>query len=562
MDPSTEEQILDAHTRLYGRDAADSRRAALELAEIGPAALSTLMGALDEPRLDPGVRDDVLYALWILLTARAPAPLLPAADAAKLLPRVMRFLNPEVAGDACSRTAVHVLQAIGDPAVAPLLERARKVGNVEWRYCRRALANLPSGSLVPAVVALLREPDGDLRIRLCDVLERTSLSDHADLVASAMIELLGETDSYVRAAAARVLGKLGPAALPLLMPLTKSHSPVLRAAGLQAIAEGAVRQSAPNQFSPTRERSDNRGVLSLLAEMLNDGDSSVRIVAATELHRVATATAQSQLDQELSAEDSESRLLATRSYRAQELGPGVWGIRALAEQVVHAEDFRLRRQSAATLLACGEATSDDVLETVRQGLLDPEDPSRDGYLVAAQRGGYWSAPLIPAIVNYLRPDDRLCQRAIETIAAIGVATDEAVDRLIDCLQRGKDSQVREAAAKALGRLAPPRPDVVAALVAALNDSEAGEAACHALGAMRQAAAAAIPDIEAAVHHGYRVPESLARIRTPQAIAALWRLYHTGYGGYGDHVSRTDQQDLYDRTCSELIKLGELPDPSV
>ena len=341
----------------------------------------------------------------------------------------------------------------------------------------------------------------------------------------------------------------------MLWPLTKHHSPVVRAASLHAIAEYSVRQSAPNQFSPTRQvRSDNGGILALLAEMLNDGDSSVRIAAATELHRVATATAQSQLDQELSAEDSESRLLATRSYRAQELGPGIWGIRALAERVVRAEDFRLRRQSAATLLACGEATSDDVLETVRQGLLDPEDPSRDGYLVAAQRGGYWSAPLIPAIVNYLRPDDRLCQRAIETIAAIGVATDEAVDRLIDCLQRGKDSQVREAAAEALGRLAPPRPDVVAALVAALNDSEAGEAACHALGTMRQAAAAAIPAIEAAMHLGYRVAEALARIRTPEAIAALWRLYnawshgrirrsrrpHRCTGSLRPHVFRTNQ----------------------
>ena len=150
MDRSTEEKILDAHTRLYGRDAADSRRAALELAEIGSASLATLMGALDEPRLDPGVRDDVLHALWILLTAGAPAPLLPAADAAKLLPRVMRFLNPEVAGDSCSRSAVHVLQAIGDPAAAPLLERARTsamssgaIAEGRWPTCPRAASCRP-----------------------------------------------------------------------------------------------------------------------------------------------------------------------------------------------------------------------------------------------------------------------------------------------------------------------------------------------------------------------------------------------------------------------------------
>jgi HEAT repeat protein len=333
------------------------------------------------------------------------------------------------------------------------------------------------------------------------------------------------------------------------LPLLKSENAVIRAASVSALSECAARHSLLT-------RTGNGGILSLLSDMLADADSSVRIAAAVGMQRAATAIAQSQLDQDLKTQDSEIQLLATRSYRAPELRPGKQAIWHLTSQVTRSKDFRLRRQSAATLLTCGQATADGVLETLQKALADPEDPCRDQYLMAAQRGGYWSVSLLPGIAQYIRPGDRHCKLAIETVATIGMATDEVVDRLIVCLKTAKDDDVRCAAADALGELAPPKTEVITALIEALDGWFVGDNACQALGKLRNVAASAVPHIEAAVHLGYRVPEALARIRTPDAIAALWRLYNIGYGGYGDHVGRTDQQDLFDRADAELRNLGE------
>ena len=539
MDSSTEERILDAQPRLYSNDSAESWAAACELIDIGLPALPTLIAALNEPRAAAHVHENVLNAIERLG---------PLANAA--IPQVLRFLNPEIRGEACAREAAWALYRIGETAVEPLARRVHEANELEWRFCKRAMSNLPTGSVVSVLIPFLQEPDGGLRIRVCEILEsKSGFDEQSEPAALALIELLGQSDPYVRAAAARALGKIGEVALQLLLPLLKSENSVVRTASISAISECAVRHS-------TLTRTGNGGIFSLLSDMLADADSSVRIAAAVGMQRAATAIAKLQLDQELRAEDPEGQLLATRSYRAPELRPGKQAIWDLTSRVTHSKDLRLRRQSAATLLACGSATTDGVLETLQKALADPEDPCRDQYLTAAQRGGYWSVPLLPTIAQYVSSDERLAALAIETVAIIGVATDDIVYRLITCLKTAKDARVREAAAEALGQLAPAKTEVVTALVDALNDSEAGHAACHALGKLEAAAASAVPAIKAAVHLGYRVPEALARIRTPDAIAALWRLYNIGYGGYGDHVGRTDQQDLFDRADAELRNLGE------
>lgn len=548
MDSSTEEKILDAQIRLYGSDAVDSWKAANELAEIGLPALPTLIGALNEPRAASHVHENVLHAIERFGSLGMPA-----------LPHVLRFLNPEIGGDACSWEAISVLQAIGDAAVSPLVERMRKAGALEWRACKQAMINLPTRSVVPALISAVQEPDGELRIRACEILEKKNYWLEDQLLEPAvqvLIELLGKSDSHVRAAAARALGQIGEAAFRALMPLLKSEDAVVRAASVSAISECAARH-------PILSRSDGGDVFSLLPDMLDDGDSSVRIAAVVGIHRAATAIAHRQLSDELAVENSDKRLLAAPCFRAEVLRPSVRDILTLEEDVARAKDLRLRRQSAATLLACGEAHSDGVLETLSKALADPEDPCRDQYLLAAQRGGYWSAPLLPVIAQYLRSDDSHCKLAIKTIVAIGVTTDEIVDRLLVCLKTARDHDVRCAAADALGDLTPQKTEVVTALVEALNVWDLGQHACQALGNMGDMAASVVPDIEAAVHLGFRVPEALARIRTPEAIAALWRLYNEGGDGYGDHVGRTEGQDLYDRAHAELRNLGEIHrDPPV
>jgi HEAT repeat protein len=548
MEPATEEKILDAQTRLYDSDPAESRRAAQELGAIGLLALPTLIAALDEPRAGRHVHQAALDAIERLGPAAHPA-----------LPQVLKFLNPEIAGDDCSLAAVGVVETIGDPALQPLLERLRDSNELECHYVRRAISGLrPRSRVNRELIGLLDVPNGDFRIRVCKTLLVSRDHETLEQAAPRIVQLLHETDSYVRAAAIEILALLGFAALNAIWPLTTSLDPAARMASLEAIAACAA-------YNRGLWQTELGNVFTLFAERLMfDSDASVRITAAMGLHQVAQAAAQMTLELEIIDEDLDSQLLATRSYLSPRLRPDFFANRT-RERVLHAKDLRLRRLSAATLLACDEGDADGVLETLRSALLDPEDSSRDKYLVAAQRGGYWSAPLLPAIMQLLRPDDPLCRIAIETIAAIGLADeashDESVARLIDCLQRAKDWYVRVTAARALGRLAPAGAEVVTALVEALQDSAVGEAACTALGQMRQAAAAAaaaVPAIEAAPHLGYCVAEALGRIRTPEAIAALWRPYDGWFqGGYGDHVGRTSGQDLFDRANAVLIELGEI-----
>lgn len=544
LETSIEERLLDAQVSLYGSDEWESRQAAAELIDIGLPALPMLISGLADPRVDRRVRGHLLDAIESLGPAAAPA-----------IPHVMRFLNPEVADYPCSVKAQNALMAIGEAAVTPLIKRMRTVAILEWPNLRGVFSLLRSDRVVQELVALLAEPDGDLRIRICDVLQHRTTRDESGLIIPALIELLKTTDSHVRAAAARALGHAGEMALPKLLSLAHTNEATVRAASLHAIAECVVRY-------PSTVRGDNAGVWDTLTHKLEDGHSIVRTAAAVALQRAATAVAGAQLTGEITEDiGCEDQLLAIRGYLVEPLRPGWSATRALAYRVAGHRDLRLRRMSAAALLACGEAASDGVLDTMRQALADPEDPNRDVYLVAAQRGGYWSAPLLPVIAFYLRPLDPLCATAIESVAAIGIVTDEVVDGLIDCLQRSQDAQVREAAAEALGRLAPPQPRVIDALVSALHDDPAGRIACEALGKMRGAAANAAKDIEAVAYLGHWVPEALARIGTPEAIAALWRIYNDwNHWEYDDRSSRSAWQDLYDRAHAELCRLGELPDP--
>lgn len=555
MDTSAEEKCLDLQQALYHGTPAESRAAALELASMCEQAyepaLDMLVRALNDPRAGRDVHLSVLTAMSLLTQYISP------------IPQLVNFLNPRVGGDACSRQAGHLLSDYGDSPVPHLLERMRAADRLEWQWVKHALV-LVQTDLVGQLLPLLAEPNGDLRIRICEVLQLRHLDGIADQVIPVLTGLLTQSDPYVRKAAARVLCGMPAKALAQLHALTTSNDVHVRALGLEIISGVISRHLDRGHYYRDGESTRPQVVpfVATLLDLQQDPAGEVRLAAAVGLQRVATALSQSQLDDELRSTDVEGQLLAARAFRENAVSPLASSLKILYSLVYESNDLRLRRQAAATLLVAVKDGAWDVkhrvIVTLSQALSDPDDPARAQYLAAAQSAGSRAMALAPAILPLVRPDEALCELAIRAIAAIRTNNEVAVRALLNCLRNSVDSGVRSAAAFALGELGEGSPEVVDALVEALGDSETGWVASEALGSIGPAANSAVPALHAAAELGHKGPEALARIGTPDAIAALWSIRN----GYPhdvvlDHIGRTAAQDRYDRAGAELRRLGEL-----
>lgn len=261
--------------------------------------------------------------------------------------------------------------------------------------------------------------------------------------------------------------------------------------------------------------------------------------------------------------NADMRVHVLRCYRRCQLLPPV-DIRA--EIDVLQDDVQppyLRRQAAATSLFFSLWTdSDRRIAIIREGLQDSEDPHQAEYLEAIKRHGTQASILAPSIEPFLQSDHLLCQLAIKTYGAIGGASHEAIMRIQTCLETSPDKEVRQAAALTLGPIALSNSHALAALSRALEDQDkyVQQQACRMLGRAGRQAAGWIAQIEALARLGPCVPGALANIGTPEAIAALWRVYNVGRGEDGDRARRMDQQLLYECARAELRNLGEIKAP--
>lgn len=239
------------------------------------------------------------------------------------------------------------------------------------------------------------------------------------------------------------------------------------------------------------------------------------------------------------------------------------GIEVYSEfELLQDEDHppHLRRQAAATSLYFSlRSSTDQRLAIIREGLEDSEDPHHGEYLDAIKRHGTQASILAPSIEPFMQPDNALCQLAIETYGAIGGASSGAVERLMRCLATSSDTEVRRAAAEGLGRIALSNPDALTMLSRALEDQDeyVQRTACRMLGRTGNQAAACIPDIEALARLGPCVPEALASIGTPDAVAALRRIYDAcQQHRFKELIYSHGEEWLCKAARRELSRLGE------
>jgi HEAT repeat protein len=267
-----------------------------------------------------------------------------------------------------------------------------------------------------------------------------------------------------------------------------------------------------------------------------------------------------QLGEMFKAGDADMQVKVLQCYRKFARRPGVEVYREF--ELLQDEDHppHLRRQAAATSLYFSlRSSTDRRLAIIREGLQDSEDPYHWEYLDTIKRHGTKANILAPSIEPFMQRDNPLCQLAIETYGAIGGASSGAIKRLTTCLETSSDEEVRKAATEGLGRIAPSNSDALKTLFRALQDQDAyiQGTACRMLGRMGNQAAACIPDIEALARLGPCVPEALASIGTPEAIAALRRIYDAcQQHRFNELLYPHDEEELGKAAHQELSRLGE------
>jgi HEAT repeat protein len=182
--------------------------------------------------------------------------------------------------------AVEALGDLRDPSAIPTLIGALtgdQYSGIRWKAVE-ALTKIGSDS-VPSLVEVLKNPDPDIRWKAAVALGE--IGDHRGI--SPLVDLLGDSDRFVRSRAAYALVHIGPPAVPSLTEalnhpdasvrlgavgaLGKIGDPQAISALVDALGDRSpdVRQEAISALSSQGERA-----IPLLSERLHDPDRFIR----------------------------------------------------------------------------------------------------------------------------------------------------------------------------------------------------------------------------------------------------------------------------------------------
>ena len=324
---------------------------------------------------------------------------------------------------------------------------------------RRAAASLGSRgrtSAIPVLTPLLEDPDWGVRQAAIESLGRIEDASAAPLLVAAITgaDRVPDTDgaTAVRAAAGEALGRLGPAAVPVLLEALRGRHVKLRETAIGAL--GAVGGPA---------------VVATLGDMVADDRSRVRQAAMTALVRAAGPEAVPALSRALAHRDPTTRRCAADALGTRHESAAVDAVKAaLADP-----DRTVRDAAVRALASIGTAEAASAL------VVGLERGDRD--LQAASAAALKSFDWTPAGAAERVVHAILHGRFDETTAQGAAAAAPLVAMLAD-----RDPSMRRGALEALGRLA--EPQTAQAIGAAFRDPEAS---------VRQAAAAALAALGAA-----------------------------------------------------------------
>jgi HEAT repeat protein len=396
------------------------------------------------------------------------------------------------------------IRALGprlDDAQRSALARAAVHDDVVWVRSAAVAALASDGErAAPLLAPSLKEPLQRLRVRALKALGRVGAAG----ALAAVLAALDDSDGAVREAAARALGRGGPAALPALDALLRRLDD----------PDGLVRAAVAEALGYLAPRTAYAG---LLKRLTNDAVDEVRAACAEALGRSRAEEATDALDR--ASHDGSAIVRAAALDALASLPPRPRAVTALLK-ALREDVWRVREAAIASLgdLAQEEHLSpllariltnsrsplvrDGVAEALRRArpvearttllaatLFDRNPEVRDatGWLLADDPGA------ATELGRFLHdPDVRLRRRATRALEKLGAAATGAAPALAHAL-RDPSSYVRGGSAALLGRIGAPAGTALPELVRRACDRDAGVslAAVTAIAALRRSAPEAL-----------------------------------------------------------------------
>ncbi|MBM3494563.1 MAG: hypothetical protein FJX72_09640, partial [Armatimonadetes bacterium] len=299
-----------------------------------------------------------------------------------------------------------------------------------------------------------------------------------------------------------------------------------RAAEHVDVVEAALKASTPGVRSAAtcamaRVSDDEDRIAEAMADSLSDPDSLVVTAALDELRsqRLILPRAIPQLVILLGDAGLRNKVISLLARPAHVR-------RASLLPALEASDPATRVAAVNVLALRGLATGRD-LEPLPQWLRAEQTRQQALSLVIALSGA--QPKLLPEVINLLRGPYRV--QAIDAVSSFRQIGDDATGRLISAL-KDKDPEVRRAAARALGAVAPGRREVVDALLRGAKDAITGSECVQTIGYMGRAGKAAVEGLcrllaEPELPHRCDVMRALAAVGDADAIAPLLRVLANG-----------------------------------
>lgn len=231
-------------------------------------------------------------------------------------------------------------------------------------------------------------------------------------------------------------------------------------------------------------------------------------------------------------------------------GKALYGMNEIINVCRYEMDKRLLRDSAETIIAClsdeeedttreraagllgslesvlPESTCEEAIHAIQDNLDEPSDELRADFIFALGTFGNKAHFMWDELTGFL--DDPSAKVRNNTLSALWMIghenpNPEVIEHIIELMLNDRSGSVRSNAADALGYLGSGFPDVVDALIEALEDDEARHMALYAFSALGEEADAAVPHVEAFFgdeDHDDTAETVLQGIGTPAARAAL------------------------------------------
>ncbi|HJZ90587.1 MAG TPA: HEAT repeat domain-containing protein, partial [Gemmataceae bacterium] len=463
----------------------------------GPVLALRNMGKPAADAVTPLLKNDeaiVRYQAAAVLSGMGPeaGPSLPAIlaalEAERGLPGGQLYVFEELAAAALNLGAEPERIT---PVVTDLLKSESAITRL--RACRLLIRlGRKAAPAVPKLIALLNDSESTIQYAAIEAL--AAIGPSAKEAVGELAKKVESIEPELARDAARALRAMGPAAAPAVPSLAKAlesndqglcidAAQTLAAIGPEAV--GAVETLAKNLAKPETRRDERLALLQAvtaigpaakeavpaITKLVGDRDSATRIAAAETLARIAPGNPDAVKKLVELLKDSQLNAQVAGLKALAGMGPAASSAAANIRPLL-AKEGSIRVWAAATLTAFG-TDADANAKIVIAALKDKAAAAQSAHMAA-----------------------------VEAVPLLGVKGAAGVPELIECLKektavgRGEGGQLRERAARSLGKLGEHGKAAIPALSGMLKDPDrnARKAAAEALGLIGPEAVLAVPKL--------------------------------------------------------------------